>query len=80
MSNYRVLPSVKILVFAQPSPEVAENLITGCVHRATIGVASSTRRTRSETCTLRDWWRSRWLRGYRRNESASWLADSRRTR
>ena len=80
MSNYRVPPSVEILMFAQPSSEAVENLITGCVHRATMGVALSTRRTRSEMCTLRDWWHPGWLKGYRRNESASWLADSSQTR
>ena len=64
MSNYRVLPIVEILMFTQPSSKAAENLITGCVHRATMGVALSTRRTRSETCTLCDWWHPRWLKGY----------------
>jgi hypothetical protein len=76
-SNDRVLPSVEILVSAEPSPEFAKDPITGCVRRATAGVTPA---TRNGTYILRDWWRPRWLRGYRRAESASQLADCSQTR
>ena len=68
MTYNRLLPSVETIVVAQPSPEVAKNSITGCVCSASVGVTLG-------NCILRGLWRSRWLRGYRRNESPSRKAD-----
>ena len=48
ISYDRVLPSVEIVVVAQPSPEVAKNPIKGCVCSASVGVTSG-------VCILRGW-------------------------
>ena len=65
-SNDRVLPSVEIIMPAQPPPCPTKNLITGFVRSAPWGVASDTRRRSRTMRTLRDWWRPAWLRGCRR--------------
>ena len=71
-SNDRVLPSVEIIMPAQPPPCFKENLITGFVRSVPWGVASDTRRRSGTVCTLRDRWRPAWLRGYRRCKGAAW--------
>ena len=70
-SNDRLLSSVDILVFAEPSPYLAESLIKRFVCSVSVGIISSTRRRSGETCALRDWWNSRRLSGYRRYQEPS---------
>jgi hypothetical protein len=59
--NDRVLSSVEILMFAQPSPYFAETLITGSVDGVSIGIASSIRGRRGRVYILHELRGFEWL-------------------